>query len=81
MIEKKITELNQEIQRSKTVNIAIIVALVVSFLDNPNPSEKSFTAANKNESLIYCDICDFESENDKERISHMREEHEDCYCC
>ena len=53
----------------------------MSFLDNPNPSEKSFTAANKNESLIYCDICDFESENDNERIYYMREEHEDCYCC
>ena len=49
----------------------------MSFLDNPKPSEKSFKA----ESLIHCDICDFESENDKERISHMREEHEDCHCC
>ena len=74
---KKIKEINQQIKSSKTVNIAKIVELVVSFLDNPKPSEKSFTAANEKES----DICNFESENKKQRISHMREEHADCHCC
>ena len=27
------------------------------------------------------DTCDFQSENEKQKISHMRVEHEDCYCC
>ena len=26
---------------------------------------------------MQCDVCDFKKENEKRRISHMREEHED----
>ena len=81
LMQNKITELNQEIQSSKTINISEIVGLVVSLLDNTQTSEKSSNTANTNESLMQCDICDFKSEHEKQRISHMREEHEDCFCC
>ena len=53
----------------------------MSLLDNPKSFEKSSIAANKNESLMHCDICDFKSENEKQMELHMSEEHDDCYCC
>ena len=81
LMQNKITELNQEIQSSKTINISEIVGLVVSLLDNTKTSEKSSNTANTNESLMQCAICAFKSENEEQRICHMREEHEDCFCC
>ena len=53
----------------------------MSLLDNPKSFEKSYIAANKNESLMHCDICDFKSEKEKQMESHMSEEHDDYYCC
>ena len=81
LMQNKITELNQEIQSSKTIIISQIVGLVVSLLENTKTSEKSCNTENTNTSLMQCDVCDFKSENEKQRISHMREEHEDCFCC
>ena len=81
LIKNKVAEINLDILSSKKVNIEEIVGLVVSLLDNPKSFEKSYIAANKNESLMQCDICDFKSENEKQMESHMGEEHDDCYCC
>ena len=81
LMENKIAELNQDLQSSNKINIEEIVGLVVSLLDNAKSFEKSSNAANKNESLIHCDICDFKSENKKQMETHMSEEHDDCYCC
>ena len=81
LMEIKIAELNQDLQSSNMINIEEIVGLVVSLLDNPKSFEKSSNAAYKNESIINCDICDFKSENKKQRETHMSAEHDDCYCC
>ena len=62
------TELNQEIKSLKAINISKIVGLVVSLLDNTKTSGKSSNAVNKNLSLIQCDICDFQSDNKKQRF-------------
>ena len=81
VMQNKITELNQDIQSSKTIDISQIVGLVVSLLDNTKTSEKSCYTANTNTGLMQCDICDFKSTNENQRISRMREEHEDWFCC
>ena len=81
LMENKIAGINLDILSTKKVNIEEIVGLVVSLLDNPKSVEKSCNAANKNEILIHCDICDFKSEHEKQMESHMSEENDDCYCC
>ena len=53
----------------------------MSLLDNPKSSEKTYTAANKNVTLLQCDVCDFESVNKEQMITHISDEQEDCYCC
>ena len=59
LMQKQIIELNQEIQDSNKINVAEIVGLVVSLLDNSEASTKSSTTTNKNKNSIDCDICDF----------------------
>ena len=81
LMGNKIAEINLDILSSKKVNIEEIVGLVVSLLDNQKSFENSYISANKNESLMRCDICDFKSENEKQMELHMGEEHDDCYCC
>ena len=81
LMQNQIAELNQEIQSTKKINIAEIVGLVVSLLDNSKSSAESSTAANKTEISIDCDICDFKCENEKLMITHMSDEHEECYSC
>ena len=81
LMQNQITEINEQIQSSKKMYISEIVGLVVSLLDKPETFELSQRSENKTESLNKCDICEFQSENEKLITSHMIDEHDDCYYC
>ena len=83
IMEDQITLLKQELESSKKTNVAEIVELVVSLLDNQKASAKPAMLENKNktEKSKFCDICDFESESKAVMTSHMSDEHEDSYTC
>ena len=80
-MQNQIIALNDEIQSSKKMNISEIVGLIVSLLDNPKTCEIYSTTTNKTQGQFKCDICDFESKNENIMMSHMIDEHEDCYTC
>ena len=79
LMQHQIAVLNEEIQNSKEIYISDIVGLVVSLLDKLKNHEISFRVEDKTQGPINCDICDFESENEKTLTSHMINDHEDCY--
>ena len=81
IMQNQITELNEQKQSSKKTDISEIVGLVVSLLDEAETFESSHRSENKTEGQNNCDICEFESENEKLMTSHMIDEHDDCYCC
>ena len=63
--------LNQEIQTDKQTNIAEVVQIVVSMLDNAKNSEKSPQASKEDQTYLSCDHCEFKSKLSLDTLSRI----------
>ena len=66
--------LNQEIQTDKQTNIAEVVQIVVSMLDNANNSEKSPQALKEDQTLLSCDHCEIKSKLPPDTLSRIEKD-------
>ena len=75
----QITILLEEIQKGKQSNIEEIVTVVVNMLNKPTNTYSG--KSNKVESIIHCDQCEFQCQNENDMIEHISKSHKYCPSC
>ena len=80
-MENQIKLLNEDIQIGKQSNIQDIVKVVVEILEKSKDSYIPFEAMTDEETVIYCDQCEFRCKNENHMIKHISQKHEMCPSC